>query len=327
MANTTEDFAHKAIDRHILTLDKKLHREYAKALKQMENEANKYLIQFKTEDAVMRKKFIMGTISKKDYIAWRQRKILEGKRYDGLINQLASDLSKTNELACITINKSLPESFIVAANYSAYEIERTLKGAVSFGIYNKDAVAELLKENPVYLPKASIDFPKDIRWNKQKINSALVQGILQGESIGKIAKRLMFVTDMNEHSSRRNARTLHTAAESIGRIDSYKRAEKMGIDMQNQWITTHDNRSRDAHRELDGQIKNVGEAFWNSIGKIRYPSDPQAHPTNVYNCRCSLRGVIKGHPYKTDRFSGADYEAWKKGKIAYAEYLRSGHNG
>lgn len=70
---------------------------------------------------------------------------------------------------------------------------------------------------------------KDLRWNRQRIQSELTQGLLQGESIPEIAKRMQKVTDSNYKSAVRNARTMTTGAENAGRVDSYKRAEGMGI--------------------------------------------------------------------------------------------------
>ena len=165
------------------------------------------------------------------------------------------------------------------------------------------------------------NYPRKKRWNMIKINSAITQGILQGESIGKIADRLQIVTDMNRAQALRNARTLHTQAESKGRERRYEEAEKLGIPIMRQWIAILDNRTRDAHRELDGQIRPRGVPFENSLGKIMYPADKNAAPANVYNCRCAERGLIEGHEYNTNRFTQKGYDEWKRGKKAYTKYL------
>lgn len=318
------DYAHEAVDRRIERLEKRLSTEYRQALNELENEANSYLYKFRKEDRLMRLKVVHGDITKKQYIEWRQGKILYSKRYKEMINNLADSLTKCNVTASEFINKSLPYSFVESANFTAYTIEKAVTTA-SFSIYNVNAVNELLASKKLLLPKASVDIPKDMLWNRQKVNSAIAQGILQGDSIPKIAKRLRAVTDMNKASSFRNARTLHTAAESLGRRDTLKKAQKMGIDTMWQWIAVHDSRTRDAHRELDMQIKKINKPFVNSLGKIRFPSDPQAAPANVYNCRCGIRGYLPNHPYKeSDYFDSEDYQEWKKGKKAYDNYLKGG---
>ena len=306
------DYAHDLVDARIKKLSKRLQKEYAHALSDLEDKARAYFDKFAEQDEKKREEVRMGKLTQKEYKKWRTNKILYGKRYDDLITELSKDLTHTDEIAQNMINKSVPYAYMDAANYTAYEIETTTLTA-NFTVYNYDAIAELI-QNENMLPQPKVNIPKDMLWNKKNINSAIVQGILQGESIPKIAKRLQNVTDMNRRAAIRNARTLHTAAEAKGRQDCYLRAEEMGIDIAQEWIATLDERTRDAHRELDGVVKPMGEPFENSIGKIRYPADPQAHPANVYNCRCTLRGVLKDYPYQTDRFSKAGYAAWKQGK-------------
>lgn len=323
------DYAHDLIDERIKELEERLTVEYSIALTELQEKAMEYFDKFTKKDALMRKKVTDGQLSQKEYIEWRKGQIMYNQHYRDLIEELSNDLTRVDELAIQMINQNVPYSFIDAANYSAYEIETTVNSGViadsalrvqaNFEIYNIDAVAELIKYN--FVPQATIDTPRDLIWNRQKIQSAIIQGIMQGDSIPHLADRLQLVTNMDRKQAIRNARTLHTAAESKGRQDSYERATEMGIELQQEWLAVHDNRTRDAHRELDGVIKPLGEPFENSIGKIRYPADTEAHPSNFYNCRCALRGVIKGHEYKTDRYSGEAYEAWKKGKKYYTEWL------
>lgn len=99
---------------------------------------------------------------------------------------------------------------------------------------------------------------------------------------------------MNKTASVRNARTMATSAENKGRMDSFARAESDGIILQKEWIATRDNRTRDWHAELDGQLKDRNEPFVNSMGEIMYPGDPHADPANTYNCRCTLGSKILG---------------------------------
>jgi SPP1 gp7 family putative phage head morphogenesis protein len=128
----------------------------------------------------------------------------------------------------------------------------------------------------------------------KKINAETLQGILQGESMDKIAKRLRNVQEMNKTQAIRSARTIVTGAENKGRQDSYERAEKDGIQIMREWIATNDNRTRHWHSELDGTLVGVDEHFENAYGKIMFPGDPAAHPANTYNCRCTLVAKVNG---------------------------------
>ncbi len=126
------------------------------------------------------------------------------------------------------------------------------------------------------------------------MNAEVLQGVLQGESMGDIAKRLAKTVGMDETAAIRNARTMVTSAECKGRQDSYIRAQKDGIVMQRRWIATKDARTRHWHAELDGALAEVDEPFENAIGKIMYPGDPSADGANVYNCRCTIAAKVLG---------------------------------
>ncbi len=327
----TGDIAHSLVDDRLAKLDKRLAREYTKALRDLRLKLNDYLKQYKINDEKMRRDWLSGKITLTDYKNWRQNRILDATRYTALVRELSHDLTNTNRIANNIIYNSLGNSYLDAANYTAYEIETAVGGSVNFTLYSKEAVGELLKDNARLLPalnparEAEIA-QKGLQWNMIKVNSAITQGILQGESIGKIANRLQMVTDMNRSTALRNARTLHNYAENKGREDSYKQASDLGIEVEREWLAVHDNRTRDAHRELDGQIRPRGVPFENSIGKIRFPSDPQAAPANVYNCRCQTRGVLPKYPYETDRYSKKGYEEWKKGKKNFTKYLQETGN-
>jgi SPP1 gp7 family putative phage head morphogenesis protein len=141
------------------------------------------------------------------------------------------------------------------------------------------------------LPYKELDPAKDIPWNMKKINAETLQGILQGESMDKIAKRLRNVQEMNKTQAIRSARTIVTGAENKGRQDSYARAEADGIILQKEWLATNDGRTRHSHAVLDGAIVDQDKKFDNGL---MYPGDPSGRPEEVYNCRCTVAAVVKG---------------------------------
>ena len=50
-----------------------------------------------------------------------------------------------------------------------------------------------------------------------------------------------------------------------------------------EWIAVMDNRTRDSHREVDGEIKKIEERYSNGL---RFPGDPEGPAAEVINCRC-----------------------------------------
>lgn len=225
----------------------------------------------------------------------------------------------------------MPEIYAINHNFGAYECEVGSGLDLSFTLYNREAVENIMREDPRLLPmpgkelSARIAAGKDVLWNSQQIQSVMLQGILQGESIPIIAKRLRNeVSDSNRKASIRNARTMATTAENAGRLDSYKRAENMGLNIKKTWVATLDSRTRHAHRQLDGVTVPVDEPFMSEFGEIMCPGDRSADPAMIYNCRCTMISQIKGfeRDINANRLVGQynddgtrmTYQQWKNAK-------------
>jgi SPP1 gp7 family putative phage head morphogenesis protein len=144
------------------------------------------------------------------------------------------------------------------------------------------------------LPFVDINVSKDKEWNSRKINAELLQAIENGESIRKMSERLQRVTDMNKVSAMRNARTMTTSFENLGRLDGMKKMQENGTIVKKKWLATNDSKTRDAHAQLNGVVAEVDEPFRNDLGEIMYPGDPNAIAANIYNCRCTLTYEIEG---------------------------------
>lgn len=294
------------------SLEKKLSREYGKATKEAQGKLDKYLEKFKEADATKLADMNAGKITREEYLRWRTAKMLNTKNFADMRDVLSQDFTNVNKIAAGILNNHTIDVYALNHNYGAYEICKGSNLNLSFSLYDHKTVENLMKRNPGIIPRASVNIPKDLRWNRAKLTSAITQGVLSGDSIPNIAKRLQSVSDMNRKASIRNARTYTTAAENKGRIDSYKEAEEMGIEMEQEWMSTVDMRTRPSHVEMDGERVAVGETFSNGC---QYPGDPAGDPEEIYNCRCTLIAVVSGHDYDTDRFTrlpdGMTYEEWK----------------
>jgi SPP1 gp7 family putative phage head morphogenesis protein len=317
------DPAHKETDKILRDMEKRLDEVYNQAYKEARQTADDFMKSFREMDKKKRQQVKDGELDKAEYDRWRRTQVFQGNRYHQMADTLASDMTHTNQIAASVINGYLPEVYAVNHNYGTYEIEKGSRINTQYTMYDRQTVERLIRDNPDLLPrKAAVNVPKDQLWNKKHINSAITQGILQGEAIDKIAQRLAAtVTDMSHTSAIRNARTMTTSAQNGGRIDSYKRAEGMGIKILQQWMATLDDRTRHEHRQLDGQKRKVGEAFEVEGEKIFFPGDPAAEPYLTYNCRCTLIGEVEGVDYNLSDKSQRDnklgdmtYEEWKEEK-------------
>ena len=283
------DKAHRLTDEKLEEMEKRLSAIYSRAGKEIQKTADEYFSKFAKQDEAKRKLLEQGKITEDEYTKWRKGKVMYGKRFTEMKEQCARQLLNVNQAAIAYINGELPE--VYALNYNALESAVDGVGGYSFTLVDADTVRNLAVTDTSLLPYKKIDPKKDIAWNMKKINAETMQGILQGESMDKIAKRLRNVQKMNKTQAIRAARTIVTGAENKGRQDSYARATADGIILAKEWISTNDSRTRHSHAALDGSIVDQDKKFDNGL---MYPGDPSGRPEEVYNCRCTVAAVVKG---------------------------------
>ena len=310
------DDGHKQTDKMLKALENKITKEYYKAGKYVSEKFKKYLDQFNEADKKKLNDLKNNIITQSEYSQWRANQILNTRRFKDMLDVLAEDMTNADKIATGIINNHTIDVYALNRNYGSYEICKATRLDLSFSLYDHKTVERLMRKNPEVIPRAKPDIPKELRWCRTKLNSAITQGVLTGDSIPDIAKRLQSVTDMLNSAAIRNARTWTTAAENGGRVDSYKEAAEMGIELEQEWMATVDDRTRPSHVDLDGEKVSVGEKFSNGC---RYPGDPSGDPEEIYNCRCTLVAVLAKHPRdESDRFmrlpDGMSYDDWKREK-------------
>ena len=328
------DRAHEWTDEQIEMLNRRLAREYSQAAMEMRTKLNSYLEDYEYANQSWKDAVRSGEATKEQYRQWLKSQSVRRDYLADMCDTLARDATRTNHLAADMINDELPRVYAENANYSAYDIESHLgRNTHAFDLVDQSTVrrlmgmpddGQIIKEvttdegivNPplVTMRKLNLDEAKDVRWNRQKFNAALTQSILQGESIPNTAKRMARVLNMGRNMSVRAARTAMTSAENAGRVDSYQRAERIGIKLEQEWLATLDERTRHSHRLMDGKHVKVGERFANGL---KFPGDPEGRPEEVWNCRCTLVAWFPedGEESANGRFSrlpkGMTYEDWK----------------
>lgn len=345
------DPAHEETERLIADMEKRISKEYAQAEKEVQVKIDDYFDRFRLKDKKWQEWVANGKKTAAEYKKWRVGQMAVGKRWESMKQTIAEDFAHTDQIARSIVKGYMPEVYATNFNYGTYEVEVGAKVDTSFTLYDRQTVERLMRDNPQLLTSPGkrvsqkIAEGKAIKWNKQQIQSVMLQGILQGESITKLSKRLegavgpSFTIDdikdrhkktanqiarelarKNKNAAIRNARTMATGAQNAGRVDAYKRAEEMGINMEQEWRATLDMRTRHEHRQLDGQRQKVGEPFKVDGYEILFPGDPSAEGFLIYNCRCTLRGVVAGlepqaRKYRDDSMiEGMTYDEWKKQK-------------
>lgn len=313
------DNAHIETDKLLENMEKHINSIYSRTYKEISEKWVEYLKKAeKKADSLLKVVSTAKTPEEKakaerQYKAYLRSVTLQNKRYKEMVEQTANRLLSVNETALRYVNEQLPEVYVINHNGLAGLIEKDLvkEGVqgVSFTMVDENTIKNLATTNTTLLPYKYINGRKDVRWNTKKINAEVLQGILQGESIDDISRRLETVQDMNRVSAVRNARTMVTSAENGGRLAVFEEAERRGLKFGKVWLATNDKRTRTRHAHstlanvmVEDWRKPFETVLWLSKTKrqadsIMYPGDVNAHPANVYNCRCSLSykylGVIE----------------------------------
>lgn len=319
------DRAHQITDQIIESIEKRLNKEYAQAAKEVENKLNDYLRRYRKKDETWRKWVSEGKKTKQEYETWRKGQLAVGKRWRDLKNQLAKEMRSTDQLAKSIIKGEMPKIYALNHAYGTWQLEKSGNINTSYTLYNREALERIMRENPDMLPAPGPRMSKKIaegkaeKWAKEKLQSDMMQGILQGDSIPELAQRIAGNTDRRGKADAvRYARTMATGAQNAGRYDAYRRAKGLGIDLVIEWAATLDNRTRHAHREMHGMRTTVDEPFYTPEGfTIYYPGQggediPQRM---IWNCRCTLLAWVAGYEHETMRESDdvEDFDEWLEG--------------
>lgn len=329
--------ADKWTDQEILKLEKKISKEYAQAQKELDQKAKEYFREYAdrwkreevyhqagilSEDAFGKwfkanrdssvtdselkdiYKSHTGRYTDESFKAWEISQLGRGAHWEDLRNQMAERLAQSAIIAQDYINNKLPAVYTKNSNEIAKiaqdsAMDQGITG-IRFDLVDEYAVkrlAEGSREVRPYKP-IIIDLPKTNRFNYTKLQNALIQGILQGDSIEHLADRFEKVSNMNRASAIRNARTACTGAQNGGKQDRYADLASKGCDVFKMWIATPDERTRDEHMEAWQEYGDkesaipYDEPFDVGGEELMFPADPNGSPWNVYNCRCTMRSTF-----------------------------------
>jgi len=348
------DKGHEETEKLLRKLEKELAEEYKKARYEILEKYAEHCNRFAKREAEMAELVRQGLVTEEAFNEWKMKEIPVNARWNEMCDTIARDCTMTNQMAKSIAYGYMPEIYAINYNYGTYQVESVCGIDTGFPyLYDRSTVERLFRGGEfIHAPGQKItdkiNMKKDLAWNKKQVRSVLFQGIVQGESIPKMVKRLRKtvgdsiteddiknknmkdakqiareVERRNRNAAIRNVRTMATGVQNAGRVDSYKRAQGMGIDLQQEWLATLDGRTRHQHRLLDGQRVDVGEKFKVDGDEIEYPGDPSAKGYLVYNCRCTLVPALKGFGVDANNLSlrntdhlpeGMTYEQWRVDK-------------
>lgn len=272
--NKAQAAAHKWTDEEIAKMEKELTAIYSQSYKDIKRKSNR----------------ILDKINYSTTMTPAQRivEVNKYKRLKSLENQVSEILKDTNAEAVKIINSKMGGVYL--ENYKAST--SMFPQYANFPRIGKSAVKMVLHEQITPFKQLSIDTLLSRADIQRELTQSLTNGIMQGESIPNIAKRIKDITNKNLSQSVRIARTETTRVENSAKQDVGEQGTKLGFKMKKRWVSTTDSRTRPAHGRANGQIVDIDKPFIVGGEKLMYPGDEAGSAWNVVNCRCTTVNVI-----------------------------------
>lgn len=154
---------------------------------------------------------------------------------------------------------------------------------------------DLLNDNALkFLEDKKIKFAIKVADTTHKaIIKELSEGFKNGEGIPELSNR---IKDMPEFDMKRAtvvSRTEIISSSNAGTLQGYKES---GVVIGKEWSSTKDERTRDHHKDAEGQRVKLDDPFVVDGDLLDYPGDNSYNPkaSNVIQCRCSLLPILEG---------------------------------
>lgn len=218
------------------------------------------------------------------------------KELESVVDALAAGLAKAGESALAVTNASLPESAATARRIASWQVSNMAGIDVSRLIgHNYAALAATAATS--YHGKFDLKAWQGVADRGQcmkAIKRAVTRGLLTGEHPEMIAQRFEGLFEGTEPLSP-HARAVRIARTETNRVmneatlERISEANAKGIKTLKRWDAKLDERVRDSHARVHGEVRADGERFSNGCLK---PGD--GGPAESINCRCSLEPVLEG---------------------------------
>lgn len=131
---------------------------------------------------------------------------------------------------------------------------------------------------------------------QREINTA----VSQGDAPDAIARRVDLLLSATGSQRWQNRAQVIATTEVHRMANAARQAAAMQVQriegdphLTKKWLAHRDERTRADHRDADGQVVPLNEAFTVGDGPMLYPGDPAAPAEQVVNCRCSM-GIRDG---------------------------------
>lgn len=132
---------------------------------------------------------------------------------------------------------------------------------------------------------------EDVSYLKKSIRAELSRGIANGLTWTEMAAHIAHGMNSPFHKAMNKAmrisRTEGHRIQNRAQMDMLNKAKENGADVVKQWISTLDDRTRESHKVLDGQIREIEDYFEVNGHKAKYPGGFGVASEDIH-CRCCM---------------------------------------
>lgn len=260
---------------------KELERQYARALADINQKIKLFQADIDLLDQALSQDGLDDAT--KALLQSRKRsKVYQQQYQQALQGQVGSILDKMHGDNYATIDKYLHSCYETGYIGTMYDIAK--QGIpVIVPIDQAAAIKAILTDSKVsggLYNRLGVDVGK----LKKTITQEISRGIATGMGYGDIARNIRNVSGAPMSRTKTIARTEGHRIQQTSAVNAQQKAKAKGADVLKQWDAALDGRTRDSHRQVDGEIKELDEKFSNGL---MFPGDPNGSAAEVVNCRCT----------------------------------------
>lgn len=164
----------------------------------------------------------------------------------------------------------------------------------------------------------------DMTHLKKTIANEITRGIATGLLYDDITRNISNAAMIPMRRARTITRTEAGRVQEQASFDAAEKAKEAGADVVKQWSAVRDGKTRDSHRALDGQVRELNEPFSIGTHKAMHPHGFGLAEEDI-NCRCTMltraRSALDEDDLKLmqERAEAAGLLVNDKNKKAFAE--------
>lgn len=212
----------------------------------------------------------------------KRSKVYQQRYQQALKGQVSSILDKMHSDNYATIDEYLKDCYETGFIGTLYDIAG--QGIPIIAPIDQAAVIKAILTDSKISNGLYNRLGVDVAKLKKTITQEISRGIASGLPYRDIARNIRNVSGAPLSRAKTIARTEGHRIQQTSTRDAQYAAKKRGADIVKQWDATLDGRTRDSHRMVDGEIRELDEEFSNGL---MFPGDPSGSAAEVVNCRCT----------------------------------------